>query len=74
MSYASNHYTREPLKRLFTLHRKNLSSLVGNLPEHPVTSVFLEELETISTEVKIKQREDAVGALLATLVVEKNPQ
>ena len=51
--------------------RGNLPSLLERLPEQPMMSALLDDLKTMTTEVKRSQTEDAVGSSCAALAVEE---
>ena len=50
----------------------NLQSLLERLPERPMASVLIEELETVTTEAKKSQIENAVGSSWAALAAEED--
>ena len=54
--------------------RGNLPSLLERLPEQPMASPLLEELNIVATEAKRSQIEDAVGSSWAALAAEEDPQ
>ena len=54
--------------------RGNLLSLLERLPERPMASALIEELQTVATEAKRSQIEDAVGSSWAALAAEEDPQ
>ena len=54
--------------------RGNLPSLLERLPEQPMASPLLEELNIVATEAKRSQIEDAVGSSWAALAAEEDSQ
>ena len=54
--------------------RGNLPSLLERLPKRPMASGLNEELNTMTTEAKRSQIEDAVGSSWAALAAEEDPQ
>ena len=54
--------------------RGNLPPLFERLPERPMASAPIEELQTVATEAKRTQIEDAVGSSWAGLAAEEDPQ
>ena len=54
--------------------QRNVPSLLERLPERPVASALIHELNTVATEAKRSQIEDTVGSSWAALVAEEDPQ
>ena len=54
--------------------RGNLPSLLERLPERPMASALIEELNIVATEAKRTQIEDAVASSWAALAAEEGPQ
>ena len=54
--------------------RGNLPPLLERLPERPMASALLEELNVVATEAKRSRIEDAMGRSWAALAAEEDPQ
>ena len=54
--------------------RGNLPSIPERQPERPIASSLIEELKTVVTDAKRRQKRDAMGSSWTALAVKENPQ